>query len=85
MENVCRSILHTQGVCKVKFTMPEFHDKSIIEYNVHVTDKESRYDMIIGRDLIKALKLKLDFDNDIIIWNNNSVCLLYTSPSPRDA
>ena len=31
--------------------------------------------MIIGRDLIKALKLKLDFDDDIIIWNNNSVAM----------
>ena len=31
--------------------------------------------MITGRDLIKALKLKLDFDDDIIIWNNNSIAM----------
>ena len=68
-------VFSTQGVCKVQFTMPEFHDKSIIEYYVHVADKESRYNMIIGRDLIKAFKLKLDFDHDTIIWNKNSVAM----------
>ena len=31
--------------------------------------------MIIGRDLIKALKLKLDFNDDIVIWNNNNVAM----------
>ena len=55
--------------------MPKFHDKSIIEYDVHVTNKKSRYDMIIGRDLIKAFKLELDFNDDMIIWNNNSVLI----------
>ena len=60
----------TNGRSKIQFTLPEFHDKSIIEHEVYLTEKESKYDMIIGRDIIKALQLKIDFKDDTIKWNN---------------
>ena len=46
----------------------------MISSDVHLANKISpRYDMIIGRDLMRELGIKLDFENDAIDYQNLSV------------
>ena len=55
----------TTKTCIVHFTFPAFHDKHNISWTAYVdnTDKlTSRYDMIIGRDLISELGMTFCFD-----------------------
>jgi len=42
---------------KAQFAMPELHDDRLIEWNMHVTKSLGSYDMIIGRNILKFLKL----------------------------
>ena len=45
----------TSKLCKIQFTLPEFHQTKIVEWNAHVnetTNPNSHYDIIIGRDLM---------------------------------
>ena len=57
----------------IRFMLPELHEKRIIEYKVHVTDTESRYDMIMGRDLLSTLGITLNFQNESIIWDETVI------------
>jgi hypothetical protein len=49
---------------KVKFMLPAFHENRDIEWTCYVDESDdnlSRYDMIIGRDLIQELKMDFLF------------------------
>ena len=52
----------TTTTCKAEFTLPELDPSMIVEWNFYVAEHLASYDMIIGRDLLKDLKIKLDFD-----------------------
>jgi len=54
---------------KAQFTMPELHDDHLIEWYMHVTKSLGPYDMIIGRDILKFLKIDLRFSDEIIKWD----------------
>ena len=58
----------TKYTANVKFTLPELDANKIVTWKCHVddSDESGRYDMIIGRDLLAALSLSLDFGNDVI-------------------
>jgi hypothetical protein len=63
----------TTKTCKVHFTLPAFHEKRNISWTAYVdnTDKlTSRYDMIIGRDLISELGMTFRFDTLMMEWDN---------------
>ncbi len=63
----------TTKTCKVHFTLPAFHEKCNISWTAYVdnTDKlTSRYDMIIGRDLISELGMTFRFDTLMMEWDN---------------
>ena len=58
----------------VEFRLPEFsHDKSI-SWVVHVDDSSdpttALYDMVIGCDLMTELGLKINFTDNVIIWDD---------------
>jgi len=59
------------------FTLPEFSLKTEISFPCHVDDTTAHsnalFDMIMGRDLIHALKLVLDFDQETITWDGHIV------------
>ena len=65
---------NTSKTCKCTFFLPEFHANREIEWRVHVdeSDEPSRYDMILGRDLMETLGIDLCFSQNLIKWDNAS-------------
>src|SRR5688500_8125094 len=63
----------TTKTCKVKFTLPAFHEKRDISWKTYAieTDKlSSRFDMIIGRDLLNELSINFLFSENWMEWDN---------------
>ena len=62
----------TKGTCNLMFRLPEIDHNKTIYWKVHVDSSNgpNRYDMIIGRDLMKEIKCVLDFDDECILFNN---------------
>ena len=56
----------THARVSLKFQLPEFTPSMYIETKVHVTDQKSNYDMILGRDVLRKLGIKLDFDTETL-------------------
>jgi hypothetical protein len=54
------------GTCEICMELPELLSALGIEHTVHLTKKIDRYDMILGRDLLRELGgAKLDIENDL--------------------
>ena len=52
---------------KIYLTLPELSSKKIVTWNCPVDDSaEGRYDMILGRYLLTALGLNIEFYDDVI-------------------
>ena len=61
----------TVAKSSVAFILPELTEQRVVHANVHVTTKRlNNYDMIIGRDLLTELGLRLDFDSKTITWDD---------------
>ena len=66
----------TNKTCKVVFTMPAFHKHKEITWSAHVDESDqqhSRYDMIIGRDMMFALGIDINFSTCSMLWDNAEV------------
>ena len=60
----------------VKFKLPEFSTSKEITWKCDVDNGsllELGYDMVIGRDLLKALKMIIDFEHDTIKWEDSQI------------
>jgi len=70
-------VFTTSTKCKIRFSLPEFFENRIIEWPVHVDDctDSHRYDLIIGRDLLKELGMSLDFSQHIVTWDNATITM----------
>ena len=55
------------------FSLPEFYDQKVIQFTFHVADTHSRYQMIIGRDLLQESGITLNFSKNVIIWEDQEV------------
>ena len=64
---------HTSEHTKVQFFLPEFHETRLIEWDVHVTDQKSNYDLIIGGDLMTELGIKIDYKEQCVTWDDVNV------------
>ncbi len=51
-------IMRTTQKVRARFTLPEFHDNRLLEWDVHVAKDLGAYDMIIGRDVLADLGIK---------------------------
>ena len=59
-------------MCKLVFSLPEFSNSRLITHNFHVMDEVlPGYQMIIGRDLMKLLKLDIKYSSDTLEWDGN--------------
>ena len=57
------------SVCtKAQLELPEFNHTATIEAQLHVTEQNSAYDIIFGRDLLRSLGFILDFQNATSTW-----------------
>ena len=65
--------LMTKYKVKAYFSLTEFYEKKIIEWNCHAFDNTCQYDAIIGRDLLSELGIKFDFKFGNIEWNNATI------------
>ena len=69
----------TTKTCKLNITLPAFHEHRNISWTAFVneTDKlSSRYDMIIGRDLLEELGMNFLFSSNLMEWDNASTPML---------
>ena len=62
-------VVKTSQKVKAQFTVPELHDDRLAERNMHVAESLGPHDMIIGRDILKFLKIDLRFSDEIIEWD----------------
>ena len=58
--------LRTSQKCQTRFELPEVSNTMVIQTPIHLTKHLDRYDMIMGRDMMKELGIKLDFEHEFI-------------------
>jgi len=61
--------MKTSQNVRAQFAAPELHNDRLTEWNMHVTESLGPCDMIIGRDILKCLKINLRFSDEIIEWD----------------
>ncbi len=69
----------TTRTCKINFTLPAFHEKRNISWTAFVDESDkltSRYDMIIGRDLLEELGINFLFSQQMMEWDNATTSML---------
>ena len=65
-------------MCNVTFRLPAFHKHRDITWNTHVDETpedQSKYDMIIGCDLMHELNMDILFSRASIVWDNAEVLM----------
>ena len=64
----------SEQVCIQDFLLPEFNTKRTLpKLDAKVFHADCRYDMIVGRDVLRAFGIKLDFEEDAIVSGDVSV------------
>ena len=66
----------TNRKCRVTMSLPEFHTGRDVTWTCYVDESDhelSRYDMIIGRDLLEELGMDFLFSKNIMMWDNATV------------
>ena len=61
----------TTKTCKLNFVLPAFHEHRNISWTAFVDEADklsSRYDMIIGRDLLDELGMNFLFSTNLMEW-----------------
>ena len=75
----------TNRKTSAKFKLAELNPTAEIEHQFHVMSTLGRYDMIIGRDLLKILGLVIDFENKLITWGKYHANMKSASVSVKDS
>ena len=78
-------IFETNQTAKVHFTLPEFYEKKIIEWEAHLFPKGTcNYDLIIGRDLLTELGIDISFSKQVMTWDDMVVSMKPSTCSEID-
>eukprot|EP00957_Ditylum_brightwellii_P023324 1760926-Ditylum_brightwellii.AAC.1 len=56
--------------CKVTFGLPELNPTAYVECTMHITNHLGRYNIILGRDILRELGINLDFKENSITWGD---------------
>ena len=70
--DVAGGAFSTTKEVKVKFSLPQFTDSKIITHKFQIDESENTgigYDAIIGRDLLSAMGINLNFKDEVIEWD----------------
>ena len=59
----------TIDYCKTQLCLPGLNSTALVNVELHITNHESKYDVILGRDLCGQLGIVLDFEKGLIKWN----------------
>ena len=65
--------ISTSSMAQVQFSLPEFDEKKVIRYNVHLTDTLKNYDLIIGQDLLRELGIDINFSSKTCVWDEHVI------------
>ena len=57
----------------VQLRLPELSDTAQMRVSCHVTKQKSNYDLILGREILRELGIKLDFSNNTTNWKDISI------------
>ena len=57
----------TTSKCVVEFILPKLNPTAKIKQKLHVVPKMSKYDIILGRDVMQKLGINLDFKDKVFI------------------
>jgi hypothetical protein len=60
------------GQDDVTFKLPTLHETRTTETEMHVTNSNNNYDMIVGRCLLQELGIVLHFSNQTVVWDHAS-------------
>ena len=66
----------TRHECPINFTLPEFTMSRDVKWTVQVDESpenNSRYDMIMGRDLLSTLGIDIMWSKGTLVWDNLSI------------
>jgi len=55
------------------FLLSEFSESKEVDIEMTVLDSNCKYDIILGRDALSELKIKLDFDSHTVSWDNVTI------------
>ena len=63
--------METKYKVEVNFILPEFSTSTTVSHDVDLIEEglDFGYDMVIGRDIMKALNIDLKFSNGTIVWD----------------
>ena len=77
-------ILTTNTKTATSFSFPELHANKLINQYIHVVDLNiDRYDMIIGRDLIRSLGIDIHGVDMTIYWDNAAIPWRYIDSTAK--
>ena len=68
----------TADICETKLCLPELNSTALIHVKLHITNQDSKYDMILGRDLCGQLGIVIDFENGLIKWKEAQARMKHT-------
>jgi hypothetical protein len=70
-------VFQTNGICPVKFYLPEFSTQECVNWNFHVDNSKHMtkncYDVILGRDLLEQLPLDVKFSDRTMQWQEATI------------
>ena len=58
---------------KIEFSLPEFFEDRLIEWDSYLTNDLGSYDMIIGRDLLCELGVDINFSTSTCTWDSSTI------------
>ena len=63
----------TKVRCKPTFSLPELYEAKHITFEMHVAPTLGNYDMILGRDFLRDMKIDLQFSTERVVWEHVSM------------